>query len=129
MKSKLKNKWLCLCLAFLFLCSGCVPVLIGAGLVGGYALGVDSATGRVSLEYRRLWDLCVATLREREAEILAINEARGHIKALVQEHSVVIRINSITPKAQRLRVSARRYMMPRPHFAQEIFFEIIDAIR
>lgn len=125
----LKNKLFFLLVAFSFLFSGCVPVLIGAGVAGGYALGSDSATGRVSVDYPFLWDLCIEVLQEKDAEFLAMNQARGHMKALVFEHAVTIRLDSITPKTQRLRVAARRYFMPRPQFAQEIFFEILDRLR
>ncbi len=129
MKSKIREKILCLGVVFLFLFSGCVPVLIGAGAVGGYALGADSATGRVSVGYPQLWNLCLEVLQEKDAEILTINQARGHIKAVVFEHAVTVRINSITTSTQRLRVAARRYFMPRPQFAQEIFFTIVDELR
>lgn len=129
MKNKLKTKVICLGIISILFFSGCVPVLIGAGAVGGYALSTDAATGRIATQYRVLWDLCVAVLQDKQAEFLNINEARGHIKALVFEHSVTIRIDSITPDTQRLRVSARRYFMPRPQFAQEIFFAISDELR
>lgn len=129
MKANLKKKVLCFLISCSLFFSGCVPALIGAGALGGYALSTDTASGRVSVSYRRLWDLCIDVLKENDAEFLVTNEARGHIKALVYEHSVTVRIDSITQNSQRLRVAARRYFLPRPQFAQEIFFEIVEHLR
>ncbi len=127
-KIKKNNFLIGVVLSFLFLLSGCVPVLIGAGAVGGYALSSDSARGRVSTSYPEIWDLCIETLEAKEADFLTINQARGHIKAVVYEHSVTIRIDSLSSRTQQLRVAARRYFMPRPQFAQEIFFEIVKDL-
>lgn len=113
----------------IFLFSGCIPVLIGAGAAGGYALSNDAAVGKVSLEYRPLWDLCIDVLEENDAEFLAMNQARGYIKAIVSEYAVTIRINSIGRKAQRLKVAARRYYLPKPQFAQKMFLEISDQLK
>jgi len=129
MQRKLKEKIIFFAVTISFFFSGCVPVLIGAGVAGGYALGADSATGRISSGYPELWDLCVEVLKEKEAEFLNMNQSRGRIKAVVREHSVTIRIDSITSSTQRLKVAARRYFMPRPKFAQEIFLDIIDELR
>lgn len=113
----------------LLLIGGCVPVLIGAGVVTGYTLSCDSAVGNVKSEYRILWDICLDKLETMEAQILYTNESRGLIKAIVSENSVNIKITTLTSGAQRLKVSARRTFMPRPQFAQKVFLKIIEDLK
>ena len=122
-------KKLSLLAAGLILLNGCIPVLIaGAGILTGFALGNDSATGNVKTEYRVLWDLCVDKMETLEAEVLQINESKGIIKAIISENSVTIRIDTINADTQRLKVCARKMCLPKPQFAQKIFFKIIDDL-
>ncbi len=112
----------------LVLLAGCVPALIAAGVVTGYSISNDSAVGNVKSEYRILWDLCLDKLETLEAELLIVNESKGMVKAKVSEHSVVIKINSISPETQRLRVSARKNFLPKPQLAQKVFFKIVEDL-
>lgn len=109
----------------LVLLTGCVPVLIGAGVVTGYTLSNAAASGNIKIEYRVLWDLCLDKLEEMEAEVLVSNESQGIIKARLSEHSVAIKINSISVDTQRLKVSARQLLIPKAQFAQKIFLKLI----
>ncbi len=118
--------------SFLFLSlTGCAPVLIGAGVgaVAGYTLSNDSAVGNLRTEYRQLWDLCIEKLESLEAEIVEANESKGIIRAVISENKVTIKIDTITSQTQRLRVSARKYLLPKPHFAQKIFLKITEELR
>ncbi|MCF7907722.1 MAG: hypothetical protein K9L86_02460 [Candidatus Omnitrophica bacterium] len=112
----------------ILLLAGCVPALIAAGVVTGYGISNDSANGTVKSEYRILWDICLDTLEVMEAEILVVNESKGMIKAKVSDHSVVIKINTLTPESQRLKVSARRNFLPKPQLAQKVFFKIVEDL-
>ena len=109
--------------------AGCVPLIIGtAGVVTGYALSSDSAMGSVKTTYRSLWDISLSELRKLEAEIVQSDESQGMIKARVSEYEVTVKIKSITPDSQRLKVAARRLLLPKPQFAQKIFFTIVEAL-
>jgi len=110
------------------LLAGCVPVLIAAGVVTGYSIGNDSASGNVQSEYRILWDICLDKLDVLEAELLIVNESKGMIKAKLSEHSVVVKINTISPENQRLKVSARKNFLPKPQLAQKVFFKIVEDL-
>ena len=112
----------------LLLLSGCVPALVAAGVVTGYSIGNDSALGNVKSEYRVLWDVCMDVLENMEAEVILVKESRGMIKAKVSDHSVVIKINTLSMESQRLKVSARRNFLPKPQMAQKIFFKIIEDL-
>lgn len=105
---------------------GCIPLMIGAGVLTGYALSGDSASGNVKSGYRTVWDACLDTLEEMEAEIVTANESKGLIRANISEYNLTVRINMISHNDQRLKVSARRYLLPKPHFAQKVFLGIMD---
>lgn len=113
----------------LFILIGCVPLIIGAGIVTGYALSGDSASGNVKSEYRVLWDVCLDQLESAKAEILLSNESKGVLKALVSENRMVISIDTIDFENQRLKVSARKYLMPKLQFAQKFFFKVIQDLQ
>ena len=113
----------------LLLITGCIPVIIGAGMVTGYSLSNDSASGNITAEYRILWDICMDKLEAMEAEILSSNESKGTIKAKLSEHSIYIKINTITTNTQRLKVSARQYFMPKAQFAQKIFLKLVADLQ
>lgn len=113
----------------LSLLMGCIPVLIGAGVVTGYGLGNAAAYGNVNVKYRVLWDMCLDKLETMDAEILVSRESRGVIKAKLSEHSIAVKIDSITADIQRLKVSARQFLMPKSQFAQKIFLKLISDLQ
>ncbi len=113
----------------LALISGCIPVLIGAGVVTGYSLSNATASGNVNVEYRVLWDLCLDKLEAMEAEIVVSNESKGAIKAKLSEHNIAVKIDSISTNTQRLKVSARQLLMPKAQFAQKIFLKILSDFK
>lgn len=109
--------------------SGCIPVLIGAGAATGYMVSNDAASGTVSASYRDLWDISQEVLHSQEAEILTADESKGMIKALVSDEvAVVVKINALSDTSQRLKVSARKYYLPKPEFAQKIFYKIVKEL-
>jgi len=107
---------------------GCIPFWIGTGVVGGYMLSNDCAVGKVKANYRDCWDASTEILKIQKAEIIEADESKGRIKAKISEIDVTIKIDSIDKNKQRLRVSARKYFLPRPLFAQSIFLKIIKEI-
>lgn len=114
----------------LFVLQGCIPLLIGgAGVVTGFAISNDSASGTVKADYRELWDECLDTLEDIGAQIIQSNESKGQIQALASEYKVTIKIDSSGRNSQQLTVSARKTMMPKPHFAQKIFYKITDRLK
>jgi uncharacterized protein DUF3568 len=106
--------------------NGCIPVLIGAGVVTGYAVSSDAAIGNVKMDYRGLWDVCLAKLENLEAEIVQSDQSKGLIKARIGEYNISVKINNINLDTQRLKVSARRTFMPKPQYAQKVFLKIIE---
>jgi hypothetical protein len=64
-----------------------------------------------------------------EGEILLTKESSGLIKAKISSNSITIKIDTITSDTQKLRVSARRFCIPQPYFAQKIFFKIVEDLK
>ncbi len=113
-----------------FLCSlaSCVPVLVGTGVVAGYTLSNDSAIGEVKCDYRTLWDVTTDKLQNLKAEILASNESKGLIKAKISDNDITVKIDTLSQSVQKLKISARKYLLPKPQFAQKIFVKIVQDL-
>jgi len=112
----------------LFAVNACVPVLVGTGVVAGYTLSNDSAIGEVKCDYRTLWDVSMDKLQNLKPKILTSNESKGLIKATVSDNDVTIKIDTINSSMQKLKISARKYLLPKPQFAQKIFVKIVQDL-
>jgi hypothetical protein len=117
-------------LAAFLLCglNACVPILVGTGVVAGYTLSNDSAIGDVKCDYRTLWDVTMDKLQNLKAEVLSSDESKGLIKAKVSDNDITIKINVVTPTMQKLKISARKYLLPKPQVAQKIFVKIVQDL-
>lgn len=120
---------LCVLIAGIVTSSGCVPVLIGAGVATGYAISNDAATGNVAATYNNLWNVSLRVLRQMESvEFIEANESKGLIKVDIFEMRVTVQINTVSSGEQKLKVSARKYLLPKPQYAQKLFLKIVRAL-
>ncbi len=124
-----RNALIVLCI-ILIISTGCVPVLIGgAGIVTGYMMSNDSAIGDVRVSYRELWDISIEVLQNSDKiEIIETNESKGRIKIKMDGVDLTVKINTLDSENQQLKVSARKYMLPKPKYAQKIFFNIVKEL-
>ncbi|MCK4810170.1 MAG: DUF3568 family protein [Candidatus Omnitrophica bacterium] len=124
-----RNALIVLCI-ILIISTGCVPVLIGgAGIVTGYMMSNDSAIGDVRVSYRELWDISIEVLQNSDkVEIIETNESKGRIKIKMDGVDLTVKINTLDSENQQLKVSARKYMLPKPKYAQKIFFNIVKEL-
>lgn len=120
-------KLLCLILG-LFIVSGCVPIILGAGVVTGYVLSNDSAMGNINVGYHDLWVACKDTFDSERADIAEAKESSGIIKAKMSDISITLKIDSLSDDVQRLKISARKYLIPKPYIAQDIFAKIAKSL-
>ncbi|MDD4294030.1 MAG: hypothetical protein PHP69_00780 [Candidatus Omnitrophica bacterium] len=127
-----KSNYFAFILSLVILITGCAPFvaigLVGAGCVTGYGLSNDSAVGNVKMDYHSLWEMCLDKLTAMEADIYYSNESKGLFKVFTSEYRVTIHIDSFGPETQRLKVSARKFYMPKPQFAQKIFFKLLEDL-
>jgi len=103
-------------------------VILGAGVVTGYALSNDSAMGNINVGYHDLWVACKDTLDSERADIINAKESNGVIKAKISDVNFTLKIDSLSDGVQRLKISARKYLVPKPYIAQDIFAKIAKSL-
>ena len=112
---------LCLCV----FASGCIPLLIGAGIVTGVMTTKDTVSGNFDVSRDKLWTTALEVVQEK-ADITDQNEAAGLIKAKVNHDEIVVKIKELTESSQNLRVTARKALaLANLTLAQEVFSKIV----
>ena len=117
-----------LVVSMLFSYTGCAPVLIGVGAVSGYMLSNDAATGEVTGSYSTLWNACIDRLEAEGVTIMESIESDGLIRGERAKEHIVVKIESLNSNVQRLKVAARKYLIPKPYVAQDIFVKIVKDL-
>ena len=108
--------------------SGCwVLVIGGAGAVGGYAATQDTFQGVTNKGQEELF-----TAAHKVLSIMGtISEERpkdGEIVATVYGNHVVVEVIQISLTTSRLRVKARKDLLPSRDVAQEIYTKIMNQL-
>lgn len=106
--------------------SGCFYLVVGAvGAVGGYAVSDDAIQGETDKGIDKIWGSAL-----KVTNILGTIETedrqKGVIEAKVDTSKVKITVDQLTPKTSRMRVSARRHLLPNRKLAQKIYLKIIE---
>jgi len=124
----MQRKQIIICLFLLpMLFQGCAAVLVGGGAAGGYAISKDSVEGIVDGKkqdlYKQAFDVAgeygVVTLQDRNT---------GLIEFLSEEIKVKINIEQVTPGASRIKVAARKNLLPKVQKAQEIYTAVLKEV-
>ena len=126
MKKLLVFSFLCFLLLFNFL--GCVPILVGAGAVGGYAISKDTIQGETDIPYDDLWSSALKVSRIR-GTIRQEDAAGGYLKLAVESGFIWVRLIKITQATTRLKVSARKYHLPNISLAQDMYLKIMEEAK
>lgn len=117
-------------LAFLLLAQGgCVYLVVGgAAALGGYAISPDTIEGVI--ENKNAEDMYAASV-----DIVSImglieekNEIAGVLIAKVQGAHVTITIEEPASESVKLRIKARRGMMPKIKLAQDLYAKILAKV-
>ena len=124
----MKHKWLLGLILMLFAFNGCVALILGGGAVGGYAVSKDSIEGTVDGRQDRVFRAAVDSIKSKGL-IIATNEGLGEINASVAGVKVTIKLEQITERAVKLRVKARKGLLPKIKVAQDVYTEIIKRSR
>lgn len=111
---------------FLFL-SGCASLIIGgaAGALGGYAISKDTIQGETDKSFNALWNSALLVSRIR-GSIKQEDAAKGYIELESDGSRVWIKLTRLTRSTTRIRVSARKFHLPKIDLAQEIYAKIIE---
>ena len=125
MYSKSVQVFFCSFILAIFCLSGCVPVLIGTGIVTGYLVTKDSVSGNLETSFASLWDTSLVVVGNK-AEIIDQNRDAGIIKAKRGKDSILVKITQLTEHSYNLRVKARKvFAIANLSLAQEIFTAIV----
>ena len=121
----------CSLAAILILClliSGCVPLIIGGvGVLGGYAISRDTIAAETSRSVDDIWRSAKDVVPVMGI-IKSIDEDTKTIQANIYSSVVTVRVEKITDATNRLRVKARKFMMPNIGLAQKIFVKIMQRL-
>jgi hypothetical protein len=116
------------CVLYIAACvflSGCVPLLIGAGIVTGYLATKDTVSGNLEVSYDKLWETALSVLEEK-ALIVERDRQTGLIRATLNKDEIVVKMKELTETSQNLRVTARKALaLANLNLAQEIFTKIV----
>ena len=106
--------------------SGCIFVVGGAvGALGGYAISQDTIEGESDITYHSLWNSAVDVMGVMGTQQV-INSQEATIVAQVDSAKVWITFERLAQATTRIRVKARRYLMPHITLSQKIFVKIIE---
>ncbi|GEM_PF-3287655 len=117
--------------AILVIClftSGCVPLIIGGvGVLGGYAISRDTIAAESSRSIEDIWKAAKDVLPVMGI-IKSSNEDTKTIEANIYSSVVIVRVEKLTEATNRLRVKARKFMMPNIGLAEKIFVKIMQRL-
>ena len=107
--------------------AGCAPVLLAFGAVGGYAISKDSVTMDLDRPMEHIWNACVEETRHQGA-VKRLDPKNGRLDAQIQQASVVVTVEQLTPATVRVVIRARRNLLPRIEVAQRLAIGIARRI-
>lgn len=115
-----------------FLCAGAAGCIYfvagGVGALGGYAISPDTVEGESESDYDTLWDSAnevmgiMGTVNRKDYKM-------GTIDGTVSGARINIDMSQISSNEVRLRVKARKNMLPNIKIAQDVFVKIKNRAR
>lgn len=106
--------------------SGCIFVIGGAvGALGGYAVSQDTIQGETAKSYTSVWN-AAAKVMSILGDVSLEDREGGTIEATVNASKVKVKIEEIVKGAVRLRVKARKHLLPDIKLSQKIYIKIIE---
>ena len=102
-------------------------VLLAFGAVGGYAISKDSVTMDLDRPMEHIWNACVEETRHQGA-VKRLDPKNGRLDAQIQQASVVVTVEQLTPATVRVVIRARRNLLPRIEVAQRLAIGIARRI-
>ena len=104
---------------YLLSISGCVAVLVGAGVAGGIAISEDTVKLERDTSFRRAWAVSTNTVKSM-GSITLQDKTAGKIEAIVRDTKIHLNVLPVTPKTVRIEVKARKNFLPNINLATEI---------
>lgn len=107
------------------LSSGCIFIIAGVGAFGGYAISRDTIQGESDKNFDSMWSSSLKVLNIL-GNVDTEDRKKGVLEASIDSSKAKVIIEQLTPKTVRMRVSARKYMMPNITLAQKIYIKVIQ---
>ena len=106
--------------------SGCAALLIGAGAVGGYAVGRDSVVANLEKSKEAVYRKSLEVANK--AGQVTLEDAKRGLIELTTPEAVKVRITlkQLTSRTVELRVKARKNMLPKVDVAQDLYGKIME---
>ncbi len=106
------------------LSSGCVYLVAGGvGALGGYAISRDTVEGEAEVDYDTIWDAATEVMGIM-GDVKRKDYKLGTLDATVNGARVNVDMSQISSREVRLRVKARKNMLPSIEIAQDVFMKI-----
>lgn len=109
------------------LLSGCVAVLVGAGVAGGIAVSNDTVRLQIETNYEKAWKATHDAL-DRTGIINAQDKNAGTIEATVEESHIMATITIVAPQSTRIEIKARKNLLPNMDLANKIINNINNRL-
>ena len=110
-----------------FLFSGCIAIILGAGVAGGIVISQDTVRLQFDTNSERAWDKTHAAL-DKMGIINSEDKKAGTIEATIQESHVTARITPVTTQAMRIEVKARKNLLPNIDLANKVINDINNRL-
>ena len=107
--------------------TGCAPILLASGAVAGYLVGRDSVTMDLDRPREHVWNVCLEETK-RQGAVKRGDPKGGRVEAQIQQASVVLTLEQLTPATVRVVIRARKNLLPRIEVAQRLAIEIARRI-
>ncbi len=108
--------------------TGCVAapiILVGAGAVGGYAISRDTFEGNTNKSQDELWDSANKVLSIM-GSIDHSDRKRDELDGHVNGATVWITVIPVNASTTKLRIKARKNLLPAIGIAQDVYAKIIN---
>jgi hypothetical protein len=107
--------------------SGCAALLVGAGAAGGYAVSRDSITNHFDLSQDHVYGVSRSVIKQ--IGLITVEDARhGRLQADVEGASITITITPVSEKTVKLKVKARKFLMPKFSVAEHVYNRILERL-
>jgi hypothetical protein len=108
--------------------AGCAPIWIGAGAVGGYAVGRDAIRNHFDVSESALYDISRDIIAE-QGFVTEEEPRAGQVKGEVDGANVTVTIRPVSTRTVELTVRARnKFLMPRVSTAHLVYNRILDRL-
>jgi hypothetical protein len=109
--------------------SGCVAMaLVGAGSVGAYSISKDSIEGEVKTGLPKVYSASAEVVKSK-GMIKSEDKEHGKIEGVVGNGvTVKIELSKVSSRSTKIKVEARKNLLPNIEEAQEVYTAILKKV-